>query len=429
MLLRSLARMASEAKCSRHTIAAPGLLLHSRFEVDERCDRISKAIMWVLRHGAMSQRVDIEIDNQGWVKIADLPKYKALSKFDIPKIVDVMNRSNMNSFRPRYEISADGFNVREYERRTSKVREYERRTTITTVREYERRTTITTAFPKGGTAASPVGSAARLFRRSLENLAEQTNRRRAVSIEKSTEEQIAERTRRSGTRSRASAPAPVNRKADGAGESPPITSISTRSGQILIEQAPDPLRPPAVVGRRPLRSPSRAPASRSIGILIEQAPDPLRPPAVVGRRPLRSPSRAPASRSIGILIEQARSPAREKQLSLSQRLALLRQAQERRQKVIETFEKSTKEQAPNRRRAESIEKPTKAQQARRTLSAIPLLAKRARSSRTVVLTMEQAQDHEQRDVLDRFLITAGWKRSTISERIAAARPYYGSQHR
>ena len=395
MLLRSLARMASEAKCSRHTIAAPGLLLHSRFEVDERCDRISKAIMWVLRHGAMSQRVDIEIDNQGWVKIADLPKYKALSKFDIPKIVDVMNRSNMNSFRPRYEISADGFNVREYERRTSKVREYERRTTITTVREYERRTTITTAFPKGGTAASPVGSAARLFRRSLENLAEQTNRRRAVSIEKSTEEQIAERTRRSGTRSRASAPAPVNRKADGAGESPPITSISTRNGQILIEQAPDPLRPPAVVGRRPLRSPSRAPASRSIGILIEQA----------------------------------RSPAREKQLSLSQRLALLRQAQERRQKVIETFEKSTKEQAPNRRRAESIEKPTKAKRARRTLSAIPLLAKRARSSRTVVLTMEQAQDHEQRDVLDRFLITAGWKRSTISERIAAARPYYGSQHR
>ena len=98
-------------------------------DVDVECVQISKSIAWILRHGAKG--VGINIDNQGWVEIAALRKYGALSNVGIPKIADAMNRPNTK--KARYQISADGFNVRAYDE--------------------EERSNLNAAFYEGGSAA------------------------------------------------------------------------------------------------------------------------------------------------------------------------------------------------------------------------------------------------------------------------------------
>ena len=74
-----------------------------------------------------------------------------------------------------------------------------------------------------------------------------------------------------------------------------------------------------------MRSPSRAPASRPVGMPLGQATC-RRVASIAGEKQMQSSGQ--------ILREPARSPARGHQLGLSQRLELLKQEQERRQKAI-----------------------------------------------------------------------------------------------
>lgn len=81
-----------------------------------------------------------------------------------------------------------------------------------------------------------------------------------------------------------------------------------------------------------------------------------------------------------------------------------------------TYEYSDEEEEPNA----AVKKAAAAA----AVKGKPLATDVATSSGTVVLTVEQAHDHEPRDDLDRFLTYEGWKRFRLSEERAAGRQYF-----
>jgi len=76
----------------------------------ERETHISRHIAFVLMHEA--RRCGIPQDEKGWVALSDLRQYGALENVEVPKLMDVMNQSNLE--KPRFQISEDGY-VRAYD--------------------------------------------------------------------------------------------------------------------------------------------------------------------------------------------------------------------------------------------------------------------------------------------------------------------------
>lgn len=81
-------------------------------EVDDERTQLSKHISWVLRRGAAQSGIDI--DPKGFVKIADLLKYKELKGLSEEKLLQVLEQSN--SKKSRYDISADKKYCRAYKK-------------------------------------------------------------------------------------------------------------------------------------------------------------------------------------------------------------------------------------------------------------------------------------------------------------------------
>eukprot|EP00927_Polykrikos_kofoidii_P024679 TRINITY_DN22396_c0_g1_i1.p1 TRINITY_DN22396_c0_g1~~TRINITY_DN22396_c0_g1_i1.p1 ORF type:complete len:474 (-),score=125.90 TRINITY_DN22396_c0_g1_i1:72-1433(-) len=76
-------------------------------EDDERTS-ISKKLSWILRHGA--KKVQLEITEDGWIKVIDLLKLELLEDVSEEKLMHVVAESNR--LKPRYELKdSDGGHV------------------------------------------------------------------------------------------------------------------------------------------------------------------------------------------------------------------------------------------------------------------------------------------------------------------------------
>eukprot|EP00927_Polykrikos_kofoidii_P049656 TRINITY_DN43693_c0_g1_i1.p1 TRINITY_DN43693_c0_g1~~TRINITY_DN43693_c0_g1_i1.p1 ORF type:complete len:350 (-),score=65.98 TRINITY_DN43693_c0_g1_i1:331-1275(-) len=73
---------------------------------DDERTTISKKLSWILRHGA--KRVEIKINDDGWIKVTDLLTWKLLEDVPLEKLMQVIKESNEQ--KPRYELidSAEG---------------------------------------------------------------------------------------------------------------------------------------------------------------------------------------------------------------------------------------------------------------------------------------------------------------------------------
>ncbi|CAK0896435.1 unnamed protein product [Prorocentrum cordatum] len=67
---------------------------------DDERTQISKKVSWILRHGA--KRVNIEIDDDGWVSVENLLGSAILEGVDDTKLMGMINESNIQ--KPRYEV-------------------------------------------------------------------------------------------------------------------------------------------------------------------------------------------------------------------------------------------------------------------------------------------------------------------------------------
>mmetsp|Transcript_44719 Transcript_44719/g.100200 ORF Transcript_44719/g.100200 Transcript_44719/m.100200 type:complete len:616 (-) Transcript_44719:76-1923(-) len=71
---------------------------------DERTE-ISKKISWILRHGAKTKKVNVNIDDNGWVNVNDLLHSDILGGTTEDKLLAMINESNVQ--KTRYEMEDD----------------------------------------------------------------------------------------------------------------------------------------------------------------------------------------------------------------------------------------------------------------------------------------------------------------------------------
>lgn len=72
-------------------------------KADDKRIEISKRLSWVLRRGARTSGLDI--DDDGWVKVQELPEADCLKGLSVPKLLKVVEESNQQKYR--YELRVD----------------------------------------------------------------------------------------------------------------------------------------------------------------------------------------------------------------------------------------------------------------------------------------------------------------------------------